>query len=361
VSGCALVDAAGDTTDASDYRLGNISNVDVAPTMALVADLDGGQGGDVVVLTNRNLKAAFNLGAGDFEVRDVLGGEGFDVIGVGKVDNTGTDAVIAAAPGKLSVFSPNESGGFEQRDLDAVALPGMPRSITTGLFGRFSPNVRCIVVSYADDTRVLVVKDVFGGMQTQTLQRNGNSAAGAVAADVKRTGAVGDFDELVAPENTGLIEANDMPAQEGFDSVGVQLGSTIQHLVAGDFAGDESADIVFARPDPPNTLGIVEGSPTGLVESSRRVLLENSPVEALVVGRFDANESQDLAALHRSGNVPQLRLLLRAGDNFVSQFLEIDQAHPVNFLAVGDLDLDGRDDFLLVPGKEGGVDLLLSR
>ncbi len=347
LSGCALVDAAGEAPERLDFRASSIGGFTALPTFALVADLDRQLGPDIVVLDgNGDLLSAVHDGQ-LYDISMVNPGP-YRAIAVGELDGVDPVEMIAVAEGRLDLF------GGQTKSLDVV-LDTMPSAVTTATFSSFGVPGGAVIISFLTSPTVQIIANPF---VDPVVPRVITAAEPPVAVLVgeTRVNGVGQGEVLVVEESS-VIEAQ----AEGsdFTTFGRSFaGVTISHAAVGDFVADASDDLAYRRE---GGIAIASGSPGGLVEGATEPLFAaDLSIKTLRVGFFNRDNQPDLAALTVVDDRPAIHLFLRGqGETFEEHVIPIEGA-PFTF-TVGDLDEDGVDDFLLTPGKEGGIDLLLSR
>lgn len=346
LSGCALIDAAGEAPERLEFRKSNIGGFSMSPRFAVVADLDRQLGPDIVVLGgNGDLLTALHDGQ-SYDISVVDPGP-YNAIGVGELDGVEPVEMIAVAPDRLDLF------GGQTKSLD-VAL-GTPTAVTSGTFSSFGVPGGAVIISYLESPMVQIIANPFVDPVVPRVITASEPPIAVLVGDTRVNG-VGQ-DEVLVVEQSSVIEAE--AAGGDFTTFGRSFaGVTISHAVVGDFVADGSDDLAYRRQ---GGIAIASGSPSGIVEGATEPLFAAElSIKALRAGFFNRDNQLDLAALAVVNGELALHLFLRGqGETFEERVIPIDGA-PFTF-TVGDLDEDGVDDFLLTPGKEGGIDLLLSR
>lgn len=350
LSGCALVDAAGESKLVGAALAFEPSTIATAtpPLQVEVANLDGQNRRDLVVLSGDDdllqgidVGLAYELG----QVSPVLTGP-YTAVAAGDADGVDPDDMAAAGLGKLNVF------GSTGKSLDSHLIAGLtPASLQIGTFPFFGGPGRSLVIGYVESTMVSIVIDVFEAqVQTRVLTASQPPVA-IVLANTRENGA--GQDEILVVERSEVIEAQGDAGE--FSTFGRSFpGIEITHVAVGDFGSDAQEDLAYAHA---GGISIAFGSPSGLVAGvTAPVVGQGLAIRDLGAGDFDGDGRPDLVVLAAG----QLHVFLRNLDETFTEHVLPIEGTPTR-LSVGDLDDDGTDDFLLTPGKEGGIDLLLSR
>jgi len=361
VPGCALIDAAGDSQGAGiSYTKSNIPDTTAMPRAAVVAELDGIPGLDVVVLAEGgDVIACTNVGAASFAVKNTSFSP-YTTIGAFDLDADGKTEVIAAGPGVLDVLVPNmTAGGLSRIDLVAMTLDGThtPRTLAAGQFANGS-TTRSLVISY-DTPEIQVIANPLGApgpAPTFTTIFANMAPNDLVVGDVNDTEA---GQELVIANGVEITTFAGPAFTRTEQSVGTGQATA---LAIGDFGSSAQLDVAWLHlAAGPGEIGMFYGSPTGLFDDGTR-FGPGTVGDDLAADDFDGDGRLDLATLFTDdGGVRTIRIFLHTAAEGVFDQVEVAvDGSPTSF-STGDLDGDGKADFVLTPAKLGGVDLLLSR
>ncbi len=360
--GCSLIDAAGDevASSGSGYKRSNIPNTSAMPRAVAVGALNGSLSRDVVVLDeNGDVMTCVNMG--DQTVFNCMRhpeATGYELVALAHLDSGPTDIIIVAALGRVDTYS-FMGGPLVKRSL-AVPATFRPKKLMVGTFA-VHPK-QAIVVTSADTPEIRIYLDPIGNPTVMTMTTMNGNPVDAVVANVN-SGADATGDELIVSEGGDIVTY----AGSAFTRTAQSLsGGSANALAAGAFGSGGDADIVWSHlRAEPGELGIFHGSPTGLFDMGTRFAPGFATNNVHVVD-LDGDGLDDVAALYTelAGKQQLKRFLARPTGGFTGGFTEDDDLvleGPARQVVFGDLDTDGVDDILIVPGAGGGVDLLLTK
>jgi hypothetical protein len=228
--------------------------------------------------------------------------------------------------------------------------------LATAPFGATDRHRAAVLTAYnfdpANDQQVHLYEQV--GVTLNRLQRlpGGADPAAAVALDTAHTGnldlvaAFAGADQIaVFPQATGGLSATLPLAQPGAPDA----------LAVGDVNNDLRNDLIVAVPMA-DTITLWRTTPDGLEATGISLPFPNDGYTALVVGDFDNDGYDDIAALRGSGDPSGARqdlvtIFLQA-DDFATSFTLSPQTGGFlpHALAVGDVNGDGLDDLVVTAG-----------
>lgn len=357
--GCSLIDAAGEevaSTGGSGYRRGNIPNTGEMPRAVAVGDLNGSLGRDVAVLDDiGELRTCVNMGdTAVFSCMRHSEATGYELVALAHLDSGGTDIIIVAGVGRVDTYS-FMGGSLFKRSL-SVPATFRPKKLMVGNFAAHPK--QAIVVTSADTPEIRIFLDPISNPTPMTLTTMNGNPVDAVVANVNSGGdAMGD--ELIVSEGGDIVTY----AGAGFTRTARSVnGGSANALAAGAFGSGGDVDIVWSHLSAgPGEIGIFHGSPTGLFDNGTRFApgFASNNVHAV---DLDGDGLDDVAALYteNAGKQQLKRFVTRTTGGFTEDEDLVFDGMP-RTVVFGDLDTDGVDDILVVPGAGGGVDLLLTK
>lgn len=368
-SGCALVDAAGETheqlPDAGvSFSVLNIDNTTMQPRNAAFAHVDTGPDLDVVIVGQQGeIFVSHGDGAGGFDAATKLdvAGNGWDLIAAADLGDDMRDELVLAATGKLGVLRANDGvvGGFDLIDLGAPA--GEPCAIAAATFD----NGQALVIATKTSENLLVIKQPLATSESSMIPFG--STAHTIELGVGRVR--GGSNSLIAAEIgvTRMTEFGD-PGSQSPAMTGVPLDGSVGAFAVGQFGGmfeDDVAYLVLGEGGAQNRIDILDGSPAGLRQGVEPSIGQGTQTQLLAAGDFDGDDLDDLAALVvNADDTRHIQFFIqRASGGFPTARLDVD-GHPGR-LAFGDVNGDGKTDVALAQDDtqqppRGGLNILLS-
>ncbi len=179
--------------------------------------------------------------------------------------------------------------------------------------------------------------------------------------------AVGDFNEDGIPDIvTANLHDGDVTVSLGNGSGGFPVATSANFAVdsnpvsvaVGDFNGDGHQDVAVVSNTSPGSITVLLGNGTGLFSAApgSPFVVGNSP-ESVVVGDFNGDGIQDLAIPNYSDNTVTV-LMGNGSGGFFSAGPLTAGTHPVS-IAVGDFNRDGFQDLAIPNAGDGTVTVYL--
>ena len=362
-SGCALVDASGKEHGpgaANSYKDPISLPASANPRSAAIAELDGAPGPDVaVVREDGSVQFFLQMGVtGQFQmVPPPQGLAGYTTILSANLDmDDGFSELVAAGPGKLDVIVHDVGQPDMLRKISLVVPSGfMPRAIAAS---GVDPASSLLVAADATSRQVFVFRNPLGAPSPMIF----------MADDIANDVAIADVDASMPGPEVIVSHANHITTVSAslarFDKDLVP-GTQARFLALGDFGGGPAPDVAYqALSQGPGEIGFMFGSPSGLVPQTT-FTGQGTAGDALLGADVDGDGVSDLVSVftETSSGKRMLEFFVRdPGNPMPLQFRESTltvQARALT-IATGDLNLDGRADFVLVPARLNGVDVIES-
>ena len=361
-SGCALVDAAGEAHGpgaSGGYKDPINLPATANPRSAAIAELDGLPGPDIAVVRDDGSVQFFLQmdTSGQFQMMPPAQGLiGYSTIIAANLDgDSAFSELVAAGPGKLDVI------------VHDVTQPGMIRKVSLGVGPGFAPKAiaaagvdppsAIIVAADASSQQVLVFFDPLAGQSPMVFPSD------SIANDV----AIADVDGSMPGQEVIVSHANHVTTlSQAMSRLDKDLvpGTQARFLAVGGFGGGPGPDVAYqSLSQGPGEIGFMFGSPSGLVPQTT-FTGQGTSGDALLGADIDGDGASDLVSVFTDLSGKRiLKFFVRipgapAPLQFAESALTV-QARALS-IATGDLNLDGRADFVLVPAMVGGVDVLES-
>ena len=269
------------------------------------------------------------------------------VVGDFNVDGRDDLAVVVTGEGELQTWLGDGTGGFAQAS--SVAIDGI---------NPFS----AAVADIDGDGRLDLAVGIYFSGSIAILRGVGDGSfeftESVGVGDIPGSIAIADFDAdghqdiVTANEQSQTItvvlgrEGGGFVSNVGFDS-GPYFHDSSQAITAGDFNGDDRADLAVAVGSFPSWLGVLLGDGDGSFVLQRADAAVMPMPESIVVGDFDEDGHEDLA----TANGQFLSILIGGGDGAFALAGHIDVGS-AGSLSVGDFDGDGHQDLVTANGVQ---------
>jgi hypothetical protein len=334
----------------ADFKEVGWPDVGRAPSAVALGDLNGDGKLDIVatITGTKTVKVLLGDGAGNFSVNAEIAIGSFPItVALGDLNGDGKLDIVATnnESNSVSVLLGDGAGGFSSAK--NYGTGASPRSTALGDVNG-DGKLDIVVAHTTSNTVGVLLGDGAGGFSSVRHHAAGANPQTVTLGDVNNDGKI---DIVAANQLLNAVNVLLGDGTGGFSAaVHHSVGSYPLSVALGDMDGDGNLDMVVANSGS-NSVRVMFGDGTGRFSGARDHAVGRYPAFA-TLGDLNGDGRLDLITANAlSDNVSVLLGDGAGGFYSIRHFRDMHVYHPRN-LAIGDVDNDGKIDFVVANGTD---------
>jgi len=328
-----------------------------APYSVAIGDVNNDGIPDLVVANSgsNTVSVLFGNGAGGFGAKtDFATGTGPRSVTIGDVSGDGRPDLVVANFGSntVSVLLGNGAGGFGAKTDFATGT--QPFSVAIGDVNG-DGKADLVLANFGSNTVSVLLGDGAGGFGAKTDFATGTGPYSVAIGDVS-----GDARPDLAVANSGSNTVSVLLG-DGAGGFGAKTdyatGTSAQSVAIGDVNGDSKPDLVLANTNS-NTVSVLLGNGDGTFAAKNDFATGTTPA-CIAIADVNGDGKPDLAVGYGAVSSNTISVLLGNGAGGFAARTDFATGNDPVYVAIGDVNRDGRPDLAVTNGVSNTVSVLL--
>ena len=347
------------------FQTAPVYKTGTGPQTAAIGDLNGDGIPDVAVASNGSSTVSVLLGKGNGTFQPAVNypaGSGATGVAIADFNGDGKRdlAVANVGAGTVSILLNNGDGTFKAKKDTTVMFAAF--ALAAGDFNKDGKQ-DLAVVSLLGVTVLIGNGD--GTFKTGVSYGTRSGMGNVVVADLNGDGDLDLAVSNTASNSISILLGNGNGTFKTNIDFTADTKSSVQTLAVGDVNGDGKPDIVVAnfgcnpcdQPNPLGTIAVLMGNGDGTFQKFVSYPA-GDPVQSVAVGDFNGDGKPDIAYTNFLSF--RVSILLNSGNGTFQSPFSFGADNGTLFVTVGDLNRDGKLDLVAVNGGSNDVSILLN-